>query len=273
MVFNHFIMNRYKIFSKHSFKSKYIKLTKEFIDFLNEDSIIIPNLDEYEEKEYKYKNMKIEENFDNEENKFDKEFLIEKTNFDEKENNTKELLIEIKEELKNIEKKNENEKKFPEILNFMKDTINEFGFVFPKLNWSAPIDSTWILPYENKLKCNTIHELLLTLKSSELLNYDLDLCYSFIEENIKENNSEENINEINMKENLNNKENINFNESENDIKNENNENNENIKENINEKINENKQLDKILVLKQYYKLDPSMEFRLFIKNNNIVGIY
>jgi hypothetical protein len=96
---------------------------------------------------------------------------------------------------------------FKEIQSFIAETIKDFSIVFPKLNWSAPKDSTWILP-ENILKCDTVEEVFMSLKSSEILqNEVLEL-----------------------------------------VKN-----------------------DKILVLKKWVNVDPTMEFRLFV-NDGLVGI-
>ncbi|OZJ02757.1 hypothetical protein BZG36_03345 [Bifiguratus adelaidae] len=48
--------------------------------------------------------------------------------------------------------------------------------VFPKLNWSAPRDSTWITPTQS-LKCTTPYEIYLLLKSSDFINHDLGYAY------------------------------------------------------------------------------------------------
>lgn len=45
------------------------------------------------------------------------------------------------------------------------------GHVVPKLNWSAPVDATWISP--DGLRCSNPDEVLLLLKSSERVAHDL----------------------------------------------------------------------------------------------------
>ena len=46
------------------------------------------------------------------------------------------------------------------------------GQVFPKLNFTSPRDSSWILP-NRQLKCTCLTDILLLLKASSLIQYDL----------------------------------------------------------------------------------------------------
>lgn len=48
--------------------------------------------------------------------------------------------------------------------------------VFPKLNWSAPRDATWINAGEN-LKCMSPGEVIMLIKSSDFAIHDL--CHAF----------------------------------------------------------------------------------------------
>lgn len=50
--------------------------------------------------------------------------------------------------------------------------IDEFGAVAPKLNWSSPQDATWISP-SNSMKCVTVNDVYLLLKSSDYIAHDL----------------------------------------------------------------------------------------------------
>lgn len=50
------------------------------------------------------------------------------------------------------------------------------GQVMPKLNWSAPVDATWISP--DGLRCSNPDEVLLLLKSSERAAHDLHCIHS-----------------------------------------------------------------------------------------------
>ncbi|GAA5929239.1 hypothetical protein JCM1841_004752 [Sporobolomyces salmonicolor] len=50
------------------------------------------------------------------------------------------------------------------------------GAVFPKLNWSSPQDAAWMLPGQN-LKCQTPADVYLLLKSSDFISHDLDHAF------------------------------------------------------------------------------------------------
>jgi len=53
------------------------------------------------------------------------------------------------------------------------EIIEDFdGAVFPKLNWSSPKDATWIST-TGTLKCETVSEIFLLLKSSDYITHDL----------------------------------------------------------------------------------------------------
>ncbi|KZV38846.1 Temperature sensing protein-related [Dorcoceras hygrometricum] len=66
---------------------------------------------------------------------------------------------------------------FPELEMEIKASIESLGgAVFPKLNWSAPQDSSWISPTRS-LRCTTFNEIALLLRSSDsLVN---DLCHAY----------------------------------------------------------------------------------------------
>lgn len=64
--------------------------------------------------------------------------------------------------------------RFPEIHQLIKDKIVELGgSVAPKLNWSSPKDAKWISPHQNTLKCTTPNDVYLLLKSSSFVSHDL----------------------------------------------------------------------------------------------------
>jgi hypothetical protein len=116
---------RYHLFSKHTFNSKFIELSKDFLDFLNEDSILIPNLDDYEENEVKYNKFLLEDNEEISEFEKNEEKNIEI--------NKKTLDYKLDDILNNnlINEKEDNETKLKncsEILIFIKNTISEFGY-------------------------------------------------------------------------------------------------------------------------------------------------
>lgn len=61
---------------------------------------------------------------------------------------------------------------FPEFSKQIQDVIDEYGTVFIKSNWSSPSDATWIAPTKT-LKCETLEEIYLLLKSSDRIATDL----------------------------------------------------------------------------------------------------
>ncbi|KAF9877354.1 cell cycle control protein cdc123 [Colletotrichum karsti] len=68
--------------------------------------------------------------------------------------------------------------RFPEIHKEIKDRIAELGgAVAPKLNWSAPKDAAWISPHQNTLKCTTPNDVYLLLKSSSFVSHDLEHAF------------------------------------------------------------------------------------------------
>ncbi|VDP87663.1 unnamed protein product [Schistosoma mattheei] len=55
----------------------------------------------------------------------------------------------------------------------MKSIIRKLGgVVFPKLNWSAPSDASW-MSFDGSLKCKTFSDIYLLLKSSDFAAHDL----------------------------------------------------------------------------------------------------
>ncbi|KAJ1817922.1 hypothetical protein LPJ56_001964, partial [Coemansia sp. RSA 2599] len=47
------------------------------------------------------------------------------------------------------------------------------GKVFPRMNWSAPTDATW-MTYDNTLQCRSLSEVLIVLKGSDKISEDID---------------------------------------------------------------------------------------------------
>jgi len=64
---------------------------------------------------------------------------------------------------------------FPEFEQSIRQSIQKYGYVFPKLNWSACDDASWIQACGTK--CNTLSEVLLLLKSSDKIVHDLTEPY------------------------------------------------------------------------------------------------
>ncbi|KAI9296066.1 D123-domain-containing protein [Neoconidiobolus thromboides FSU 785] len=151
----------YQLFEPYLIKSQVIPLNNKLIEYLKSDSMKIPSkfllgldksqLSDDDEEEEESEEEESEEEEENEEQK-------------EPELNKLEVM-ELLEELNIIVSK----------------SIEELqGSVIPKLNWSAPKDAIWISASKN-LQCKNLGDILLLLKSSDDIEYDLnrafELCY------------------------------------------------------------------------------------------------
>lgn len=68
---------------------------------------------------------------------------------------------------------------FREVIRKISDALKKLNHkAFPKMNWTAPKDAAWISP-NNTLKCSTPGEVILLLKSSDLMTYDLTSPFKF----------------------------------------------------------------------------------------------
>ena len=67
---------------------------------------------------------------------------------------------------------------FPGLMNTIQEAIKKLGKkgVFAKLNWSAPQDAVWIT-MDKTLKCCSATDVILLLKSSDAIAYDLNCPY------------------------------------------------------------------------------------------------
>ncbi|XP_043465031.1 cell division cycle protein 123 homolog [Leptopilina heterotoma] len=61
---------------------------------------------------------------------------------------------------------------FPEFSQKIQQAIDEFKAVFIKSNWSTPSDATWVTPTKS-LKCTSLEDVYLLLKSSDRISRDL----------------------------------------------------------------------------------------------------
>nr|CAH8846607.1 unnamed protein product [Trichobilharzia regenti] len=67
---------------------------------------------------------------------------------------------------------------FPQFESHLKNIIQKLGgVVFPKLNWSAPSDASW-MSCDNSLRCRTFSDIYLLLKSSDFAAHDLTAPYA-----------------------------------------------------------------------------------------------
>ncbi|RDB17939.1 hypothetical protein Hypma_000901 [Hypsizygus marmoreus] len=62
---------------------------------------------------------------------------------------------------------------FPDLDVQIRACVQEYGTVFPKLNFSSPKDAAWILPASSPLKCTSPSDVYLLLKSSDFITHDL----------------------------------------------------------------------------------------------------
>ncbi|XP_023334114.1 cell division cycle protein 123 homolog [Eurytemora carolleeae] len=79
------------------------------------------------------------------------------------------------------------QKSFSEFSRKITESLREMGGqMFIKLNWSSPKDATWIV-FNNSLRCSSLSQLYLLLKSSDFIVHDLTRPFKFCidEETVK----------------------------------------------------------------------------------------
>jgi len=76
------------------------------------------------------------------------------------------------------------ERSFPEVDRAIQSAIDDFGSVFPKLNWSAPRDATWISA-DSTLRCESVEEVYLLLKASDFIMHDLTMAFDSCEDRLE----------------------------------------------------------------------------------------
>ncbi|XP_018339835.1 PREDICTED: cell division cycle protein 123 homolog [Trachymyrmex septentrionalis] len=75
------------------------------------------------------------------------------------------------------EKKTDYQPTFPKFSQQIQEILDEYSTVFIKTNWSTPADAMWLAPTKT-LKCNTLEEIYLLLKSSDRIAKDLNIVKS-----------------------------------------------------------------------------------------------
>ncbi|PCH40250.1 D123-domain-containing protein [Wolfiporia cocos MD-104 SS10] len=68
---------------------------------------------------------------------------------------------------------------FPELDAQIRDAVEKYGAVFPKLNFSSPRDAAWMLPASSPMKCTSPADVYLLLKSSDFVEHDLSTEHVF----------------------------------------------------------------------------------------------
>ena len=82
--------------------------------------------------------------------------------------------------------------KWLDLHNQVKNTIASLGgSVYPKLNWSAPKDATW-MSATNTMECRTANDIYLLLKSSDFVTHDLEHAFDGCADDFSESESEDN---------------------------------------------------------------------------------
>lgn len=148
----------YPLFSAFSTASTLIFLSTTFLDYLQDDSIRLPPTTDA-----------ITPDSDNEYSDWEDEPPVLHGYF-----------------------KSEDFKQLEEQIN---STLSKYGPVTPKLNWSAPVDASWVNP-GNTTKCTLLNDVLLLLKSSNHIILDID--EPFVEVNQDDDDSKnDNTNGIN----------------------------------------------------------------------------
>lgn len=232
----------YPKYKKVSLKSRIIPLEEEFINYLNEDGIYLPFNDNGQPQKF-YHAQRDEYDSDWSSDEYEDE--------DEDEANSK-------------------VPSFPSLEKQINAVIDEFdGNVFPKLNWSAPKDAAWI-SISQSLKCTNPSDIFLLLKSSDFINHDISHAYENCSDFIPPTKNDK----ISNKDDADN----------NNTNVENNSDKNNTKEEEEEVEGETTSQTEIteksitrpetfhLVLRKWYDLLPSMEFRCFVRDNELIGI-
>jgi len=147
----------YHKFIGKTFKSQIILLQKEFIEYLGEDGVILPD-----SAIAYYADDPLARQQDGDENLAE----VNEGMPDAKIYVNKEGMVTCKHDFSDLE-------------NQLKCAIDEMGGEFMvKLNWSCPIDAVWV--NGGSLKCQSIADIFLLLKSSDRVTFDLehmfDLC-------------------------------------------------------------------------------------------------
>lgn len=149
----------YPKFKELTIRSCVLPLPEEFIEYLHADGVVLPQGS-----------------------------AIGNTVYDEDDVDGEDLNVDWDEDETQAESP-----QFPEFEALVRQKINKLGgAIFPKLNWSAPRDASWIA-LDKTLKCTCPSDIYLLLKSSQFISYDLTKAFVDCED------YEEEKDKINMK--------------------------------------------------------------------------
>jgi len=157
--------------------------------------------------------------------------------------NTKDSKDDFSEDFSPEEQEDDEEEQDPsiqwqEIHSQIRSTIAELGGkITPKLNWSAPKDATWISA-TNDMECRSPNDVYLLLKSSDFITHDLEHAFDDTEEEHgKPSPNAQDPKEVTQ--------------------------------------TETQPSDSIpyhLVLRKYFQVNPSLEFRCFVRNRKLLCV-
>eukprot|EP00581_Thalassiosira_minuscula_P005565 CAMPEP_0183735192 /NCGR_PEP_ID=MMETSP0737-20130205/45953_1 /TAXON_ID=385413 /ORGANISM="Thalassiosira miniscula, Strain CCMP1093" /LENGTH=526 /DNA_ID=CAMNT_0025968861 /DNA_START=84 /DNA_END=1664 /DNA_ORIENTATION=- len=153
---------------------------------------------------------------------------------------------------------------FPNLTNQIQSAITTLGGggCMPKLNWSSPKDATWMNC--GSLKCTKVGDVCLLLKSSDFIGFDLHMAW----DNLAEEDEEDGAVESSTAKVEDNMDNLAIHESSQ-------ESHASVTNGSGRNKNSNKPppgFEYELVLRKWCNLHPSMEFRCFIYNHEMVAI-
>ncbi|KAI8904165.1 D123-domain-containing protein [Powellomyces hirtus] len=228
-------------FQHCTLKSRCIPLSEEFIDYLNADGIFLP-LDgdgqhpagyESDDGDEKENGSYVVELPDTE----DAEVMMARMGLgDDMERDG--VAVVVGEETGHADADEDGEEgphpAFPDLQRQIEEIIDEMGgAVFPKLNWSSPKDACWVAT-GSTLKCVSAADVFLLLKSSDFIAHDLGHAF---ENCVQHNDTSAD------------------------------ENGQPRRQPIPARPDQFH-----LVLRKWYELIPSMEFRCFVRDNVLIGI-
>lgn len=155
------VINQIYRYRSSCIKSRIIKLSPEFIEYIREDGIILASDDgqsaEDEDDDWEPTSTAY--------SRPTPEDAEEDSDSEEDDTDARSSRLPPNE-------------RFPEIHQTIKDTIKELGGqVAPKLNWSSPKDAAWISPHQNTIKCTAPNDIYLLLKSSNFITHDLEHAF------------------------------------------------------------------------------------------------
>lgn len=224
----------YQTFRVHTIRSIIIPLPQDFVSYILEDGIVLPS-----------SHKTVDTISDDEDEIFDVKLSTSRkieTNIQSDESFDDNIKIGCSSSSSDINSVVAETREFPELERDVLKAIDDLnGDVFVKMNWSAPIDASWISV--NALKCNSFHDILLLLKSSDRVLYDIEHIY---DECIDHNDQGKSLTDIPPE-------------------------GEKMDSSVDE-IRLRGNINRSLILRKWTSINQSYEFRVFMKNSKLRGV-